>query len=174
MNPEKARNTLKVASQILEKLPITWWLSAGTALGAFRDNFSDEYFEKDTDIDIGILGTSCEDTLVEAFKKHMQLKEVNHAMGSHLSQIVFSDNDIIVDFYFFEIEGDNAVNYNFAGKMVKPLRMVNPPEPMIVNGTSYPMPTPIEEYLEVRYGFDWNTPKPHTVWIDHAANLVEF
>jgi len=170
MNPINAKKTLKVARQILDGLPVTWWLSAGTALGAYRDSLSDEFLLKDTDIDIGVLGSNSEELILDKFGKIMTLRERNNCHGD-ISQIVFLDDGIILDFYFFMPDADDAVNYSFAGKMVKPLRMITPPCTIEVDGVNYPVPNPIEEYLEVRFGYDWREPKEHGLWMEHAANL---
>jgi hypothetical protein len=165
MNPEKARNVLNEGATALNALGVKWWVSAGTALGLYRDGLSDEFLTRDTDIDIGVWG----DSMHGEIKRELTLRGFSELVTyriRHWAQLAMVKDGIIFDIYFFMPFGDILENVNECGTMTKPARFCESPE--LIMG--YPAPAPIEEYLDVRYG-DWKTPKGKAPWYEQAANL---
>lgn len=138
------------------------WLSAGTALGLYRDG---RHIPHDTDIDLGILcqwGDGITDLLPWSLLRRMTYE-------GHTMQLAYVKDRIIFDVYFFYEEGDLAINYNDAGVMHKPLSFVKNLEPLEHNGATYQVPSPIEDYLAYRYR-DWKTPtEGKRPWYEDAA-----
>jgi hypothetical protein len=146
------------------------WLSAGTALGFYRDG---GFIPHDTDIDIGLLAD---------WDNPPDQIDIVHTMGgfkpirimhreNRVMQVAFVRNKVLFDIYLFYQgwKADLAVNLNDAGQMEKPLRFLTPLGTITYGETAYPVPNPIEEYLEYRYK-DWRTPTDgKTPWYKDAA-----
>ena len=170
MNPSIARHILSEGCAILDRLGVRYWLSAGTALGAYRDQLSDEFLTRDTDLDVGVLYQSHLHTIIKNyFEKNRFSVLRSYAIGQYPAQLAMIKKDIIFDIYFFVEEGEKLVNYNEYGKMIKPIKLINNMDTVL----GYPVPSPIENYLAIRYGKDWRTPKPKCDWKDQCANLVK-
>lgn len=172
MNVTDAKRILKEGCEILESLGITYWLSAGTALGAYRDGFSDEFIQRDTDLDVGVLSDKNLYDIVPAFEAQGYVRGRIYETHGIWSQCLMVKDDIYFDIYFFNKAGKQAVNFNEHGMMKKPYRFLENMDTVEIEGKKYPVPSPIEEYLEVRYG-DWKTPATEKrPWQEEAANLV--
>lgn len=140
----------------------------------YRDQLSDEFLERDTDLDIGILGLSKEeiDTLVHTFvDKGFSLSRGLQVDGKEF-QLAFVKNEILVDIYLFELESSwetgivGLVNHNEHGIMRKPFLFP------LTKVKGYPMLNPPELYLEIRFGPNWRVPSNKKVpWQFEAANL---
>ena len=181
MQPELAIPVLESGTALLDKLGVKWWLSAGTVLGAYRDGFSDEFIKADSDIDVGIYVEKAEDT-IEIAKKIFGLFGMHRfrpircykVEGGWTQLALEHDNKIIFDIYFFREAGEQIIAYTEFGHLVKPKRFIEPTGTLLVRGREYPVPNPVEDYLVVRIGEDWRTPKPKTTqWFVHCPNLVK-
>ncbi len=147
--------------KIVEKCDFNYRLTDGTALGLYREG---GFIKHDDDIDIDILNAN---------KKHIKLlrKELNMKVGrevlynNQIQQIAFYDGEgFIFDVVFWYGNGDLIYNYCERGyeriqdtKFFKKEKL----EFIEFKGAKYPMPTPIEEWLEMRYGKDWKIPKTY-------------
>lgn len=171
MNAGDALKILKEGCQILDELDVTYWLSAGTALGAYRDGLSDEFLQKDTDLDVGIYDDKDFQKIKLAFENHGFDTYRHYQTNGRWSQLALRKQSIIFDLYFFYPINGELVNYNESGKMTKPLYLIEDMDELEVRGMPYPVPTPIEDYLVVRYGKDWKTPVGKVRWQDQCANL---
>lgn len=146
------------------------WLSAGTALGLYRDG---RFIPHDTDIDVGLLADWDDPPdqidivhLMDGFTPVRIMHRENRLM-----QTAFVKDKVLFDVYYFYqgYKNDLAVNLNDAGQMEKPLRFVETLGTITYQGTAYPTPHPIEEYLEYRYK-DWRTPTDgKNQWYKDAA-----
>ncbi len=134
---------------------VKWWLSAGTALGFYRDK---DFIPNDTDIDIAIEGDWDNDQrsyFAELFKDHRLIREA--IWDGHIMQMAYQDtNNCIFDFYFYYPDGKNRINHNEMGTMTKPRYGI---KKLKTKYGSYPFPDPIEDYLLIRYGKDWKIPQ---------------
>lgn len=154
------------------------WLSAGTALGFYRDG---GFIPHDTDLDIGVYALWMDQTLPHriavlvstlvslGFSPLLSVYHANQPM-----QLAFYDEQkIIIDLNFFYegIENGILVNCGTGGILRKPVRFAQT-ESWEHLGIVYQLPTPIEEYLLLRFGPDWRTPKTKKdPWIEEAPNL---
>ena len=153
----------KLLKEVVKKLPsLGWWISAGTALGLYRDG---DFIKGDTDLDFAMLGYYGIDGYIKrTFKKglfgggYRIIREVWD--GDKVMQIAFIKNGMIVDFYFhwdmptairtIENHGESGWTRMDADICLNPNWIL----------TKYgKLPIPKEEYFEIRYGKDWRTPQ---------------
>lgn len=171
-HPEEAVEVLKRGISVLEK-HCKYWVSAGTALGIVRD---DSLIPWDTDIDVEVL---CDDLTValmiqleEAGFQQIRLQFDDRTMDP--SQIAFKDKDtgIIFDIFCYKKVGDQYVNENEHGTLTVPARFLDELEDHDFQGKTVRLPSPAQEYLEYRYGKDWNKPTgAKGKWEEQANNL---
>jgi len=170
MNPVAARSVLFEAGAILQDVPFKWWLSSGTALGAYRDNLSDEFLEHDTDLDIGVMGDQAMQ-IYHLFEDKGYTIFREYAIHFVPVQMAFVKNDIILDFYFWypNIEQTHIETLTEHGLLRKPHYLFH----TLGSWNGLPMPMPIEQYLDMRY-HDWRTPNRTKVpWETVAKHLVK-
>lgn len=150
-------NAIEVLREGLYHMTGTYWISSGTLLGLYRDH---QLIPHDTDLDVNVLDHL---EITEKDLPGFRLMRTQHYKGK-VMQTAFIKDDVIFDNYYFYSEGEYAVNYNDQGIIKKPLKFL---KTTIYKG--YPVPTPIEEFLEWRFG-DWKTPKvTKDTWdVDHA------
>ena len=96
---------LELAIRILEKHGCTWWLEAGTCLGAVREH---DFLHHDADIDIGIMGKHVD--LWETLQAEFEAAgfTLYHAWehDGHKTELSFTREDIKLDLFFFYRKGD--------------------------------------------------------------------
>ena len=149
-----ASRVLKMGCKRLKKQGIKHWLSAGTILGLYRDK---RLIEHDTDLDVGVLSDVNRPFLAKLggfdLVRTMYYKDLP-------MQSAFKREGVIFDIYYFYtgIKEDVAINYNEHGIFEKPLKFVENLSTIEFDGNTYPIPSPIDDYLEYRYG-KWQTPK---------------
>lgn len=149
LNNEIAGEVLKDA---IKQLNMPYWVSAGTALGFYRDK---DFIEGDTDIDI-------EMAYYEGIDKDI-LERLNFDLirtcyhEGKVQQMAFISKGTIFDIYFYEKVGDEYININEMGEMRFPTRYFDELEHIETKYGTLPFPSPIEDYLKYRYG-DWQTP----------------
>jgi hypothetical protein len=139
-------NAEKVLREATEQLKVKYWMSAGTALGLYRDK---DFVEGDTDIDIALVG-------YEGVEKDLLDWEIIRTVyhEGKPQQIAYVKDGVIFDVYIHWLEGDDYVNYGESGKqrMVKWMY-----DEQVILETKYgllPFPKDPEKYFEIRYG-DW-------------------
>lgn len=175
MIPEDAKRILHEGAVLLEGMGLTWWLSAGTLLGAYRDGFSDAFLERDSDIDVGVLGDERYQEIKETLERAGFAVHTTYPLADHWPQLAMVKDGIIFDIYFFRPEGEMLVNVSSEGVMAKPAEMVEGLVMLFVDGHQYPAPGPIPDYLTLRYGPDWQRPRPKfACWAQGAANLIRW
>ena len=165
---------------ILNNLGYSYFISAGTALGFIRDN---AFISHDKDIDIEIVtdyNTFLNyQELVNSFIKEDFFVVRTVFDGNFAQQIAFMNKEFVVfDIWFIYkdvIEG-HYVNHTEYGRMKTPESFIENIKvtKILVEDQEYdlPMPFPLEEYCECRYGSDWMTPKTYKgPWQNDAGNL---
>jgi phosphorylcholine metabolism protein LicD len=146
-----APEVLAAGADVLDGLEVKWWLSAGTALGAWRDG---GLIPHDTDLDVGVLAQpDVFASLDRAFSAagFTTYRQMNY-------QRAYLHRDVIFDVYVYRRENDYLVADTEVGKLAKPVRLFDELTTLEFAGRVYPMPNPPEEYLRVRYGPKWRTP----------------
>lgn len=153
--------TLKRTLDLLAGTDLRRCLSAGTALGIHRDK---GFIPHDTDLDLAIELPWEGDwypltlELVRRFSRENIPLVRSIVLGQRPIQLVFADalHDrvlIDVEFYYVGLLKEKTVHYKPEGRIVLPLFGV---APYAFRGLTVPMPHPIDDYLESRYG-DWET-----------------
>lgn len=158
---------------MLDSLGIRFWLSAGTALGLYRDG---DFIPHDTDLDIGTLEiTGRFDEMDRAFDEAgFSRLEATHPSLTDKFQRAYLFLGVLFDIYSYTREGDTIVAYTDSGKLVKPYGLFEDLNGVRFRGRAYPLPDPIEDYLEMRYGPDWRTPKTQKdAWTVDAASCIQ-
>ncbi len=155
-----AKDVLAAGAKILDGLGMKWWLSAGTALGFHRGG---GFIPHDTDIDVGVEGLHPD--LVQAF--------INGGFAEYMFnqdfQRAFSKGNVVFDIYIFNKQGNKMVSDTSIGRIIKPYKLFTQLGAIKFDGKEYPAPSPIEEYLEIRFGSDWRIPqKKKGLWYENA------
>jgi len=145
-------------------LDITYWLAAGTLLGLYRNG---DFIPGDTDIDIEVEGYKGVDRCLFATFEHMDLIRTVYDSGRPM-QIAFIYKEVIFDIYIFWREGESMINHNDQGTMEIPGRFYDDLGTLKTKYGKFPVPSPTEDYLVIRYGSDWRMPQKHKGLYTHA------
>lgn len=168
---------------VLRGLGINHWISSGNLLGIYRD---DNLISHDTDIDVNVLME------YDTFESNKLSGEVIRKMASagfdlirsaiynnHFMQTAFMHKEaqVIFDIYYFYsgVVPGVAFNVSAEGLIKKPMRFLVGLDTVLFEGTEYPCPDPIEDFLEWRFGKDWMKPKKYKkAWQDEATHLEKW
>jgi len=150
--PDNAPEILKEAT---DRLDSNYWVSAGTLLGLYREG---DFIKGDTDIDLALEGKKdTEEMLLELFKDYTRIRTVHY--NKKVQQLAFIKDGVILDIFVHWPEGENLVNYSSYGKTVMRADILRNSRFVYTKYGIIRFPNPEEEYLEIRYGADWRTPK---------------
>ena len=165
---------LKLACSLLEALDVSYWVSAGTMLGLYRDG---GLIPHDTDIDVETMDTHRAEDIKKAFSEN-NYKLVREVFYKKIPmQIAFaslSDN-IIFDIYLYvKYDEDTIINYSDSGVLQLPYGFIQNKRISMFKGVAVPVPYSTEEYLTYRFG-NWMEPeKTKGGWADGATNLIKY
>jgi hypothetical protein len=167
-----ANLVLKLGCDILEKLNLKYWISAGTLLGIYRDY---NFIPHDTDIDVEILlDYQCNWHLIrENFEKNEFLLIRSMFNNEIPVQLAFNyvHENIIFDIYFFRQNETELYSNTDCGTLYYPKNKFNNLTSIKFNGRDYPCPEP-KWYCEFRYGENWNIKtSSKQSWQKDATNL---
>lgn len=146
---------------ILKSCNFSYRLTDGTALGLYREG---GFIKHDDDIDIDILNPTAKQIQELLTQIDMKIgREVYY--NKKLQQIAFYDNEGFIFDLVFWYEDDSLI-YNYCERNYERVQdakffQENTMEFIEFKGSKYPIPTPIEEWLEMRYGEDWKIPKTY-------------
>ncbi len=154
---EQAIQNLKDIKQILDDLNITFWLDGGTCLGAYRDKDLCEGDEDDIDL-------CCWDNhiyLIDEIVKRASEKGFTLKHRWEL-EIALIKNNSKIDLFFNRKNKQEAYTHLYANNKIEkyvvvPIQFYERLEEIEFYGDKYLIPSPIEEYLTLKYG-DWKTP----------------
>ena len=173
---------LELAINILNKHKCKWWLTAGTCLGAMREN---NFIAGDPDIDIGMEGQHVR--LWKTFIKEFQ--EAGFALYKEWeykgkkSELSFKRKGVKLDLFFFfhkdksywhgvfgpDDKGRWGKNMIFLPNVFSASLFSNLRE-IFFRGKRCFVPFPIDQYLTERYGDGWRKPdKDYRYWKDCRA-----
>ena len=157
LNPDLAKQMLAEAKGILDSLGIPFFLRQGTCLGAVRDQ---AFIPWDDDIDLGcVIGLNgliedMIDPILDAFREHgyfISLESNDHWIAASMIK-----SSLRMDLTFFRIIDDSIFHFPL---IWIPARLFANLKEIEFMGGNYLVPNPPEEYLRIKYGPNWITPK---------------
>lgn len=157
MNIDSAAEVLREMKRILDDAGVRFFLRQGTCLGAIRDN---ALIPWDDDLDlgsvIGLHGLTEEmaERVAATFREKGYIVKQEHQ--DHGLQMVLVKDSIRVEWCCFRIFGDSVYQYP---AVRTPLRLFTDLEEIEFLGEKFLVPSPTEEYLRLKYGDDWRTPR---------------
>ncbi|MDP7532500.1 MAG: LicD family protein [SAR202 cluster bacterium] len=152
-----AANNLKEAKQIMGRLGVVFVLGSGTCLGAIRDN---ALIPWDDDVDlmsvISINGLTAESmpTIAEAFRHNGFF--TRELPGSHSQALQTIKGYVRVTWESMSVIDDTITIY--PGIKI-PANMLSRPKEIEFLGEKFFVPNPPEEYLRLKYGAGWTSPR---------------
>ena len=158
---------MKKLDMILQKDNITYWITSGTLLGAYREN---RFIKSDLDIDLAIHSNDLH-KLIEFTKVHnITIRGVTKINGE-ISELSFFYGGIKYDIFLAYKSGDNEYisvcwdKQNSGGKRLNVARMFFPKvtetQRIKLNGIHVSAPKDIDKYLKINYGENYMDPDPN-------------
>ena len=177
MDPVIAEQMLKEAKEIMDQLGVQFFIRQGTCLGAIRNQ---SFIPWDDDIDLGcVIGLHglTEDKIplvFDAFRSHGYYVDVE--TNDHWVSAGMMKLSTRIDLTFFRVIDDHI--FHFPMNWI-PVRLFSNLKEIECLGGNYLVPNPPEEYLELKYGPNWVTPKEFFYEKDilaqsGKASVVEF
>lgn len=174
-----AHKLLRRSCEVLEELGIHYWLDFGTLLGFIREN---KIIDWDKDLDLSVRYESDEkmEQMIQALSKLYPIKLLSPSirpdswnLGKYRTVKAFHQKFGLIrtnphlDFftqYRGQYEGKTEPTYRsiIAGVNNEiPASFVDELDTFIFEGHEYAIPNHVEDYLALRYGSDWRTPKQY-------------
>ncbi len=161
-----AQELLREAKEVFDGLGVVFFLRQGTCLGAIRD---DAFIPWDDDIDIGsIVGMhgfneDCIEPVADAFRArgfHVRRDQVEGEIWLGIMK-----NNIRIDWLCLRARQGHILH--FPGVRL-PIRLFEELKEIDFIGTHFLVPDPPEEYLAIKYGPNWMTPKR----LDYGGDVI--
>ena len=152
-----AEKLLLEVKKVLDRRGVQFFLRQGTCLGAIRDN---AFIPWDDDLDLGvILGVNgfteqSVEPLLAAFRESGYY--VQSESSDNLIYASLLKNMLRVDILFHWVIDEHI--YHWPGIWF-PVTLFNQLKEINFIGETFLVPNPPEEYLKIKYGPDWKTPK---------------
>lgn len=170
---------LRRSCEILEELGIHYWLDFGTLLGIIRENKLIDW-DKDMDLSVRFESEAQMEQMVKALSKIYPVKTLAPSirpgawnMGKYRTIKAFHQKfgmfrtDPHLDF-FTQYRGkyDNNTEFTYRSVIAGvnneiPASYVDKLDKIVFDGHEYSIPNNVEEFLALRYGEDWKTPKQY-------------
>lgn len=157
MDIDSATEVLKEIRQIMDNAGVTFFLRHGTCLGAIRDN---AFIPWDDDLDLGsVIGLhglteKAVHSVVAILRENGYLARIDRL--DHCLHVVLVKSSVRTEWRCYKIFGDSIYQYPAVQTPVS--LFTNLKETEFV-GEKLCVPNPPEEYLRLKYGEDWMTPK---------------
>ena len=157
MDHAVAERNLKHLKSILDGLGVVFMLGSGSCLGATRDG---AFIPWDDDIDLltvlGVNGMTDEsiDSVFAAFQEggyHVMRQD-----GLDSTVLMTMKDGVRVSLECLRIRGENVFSYP---GVLLPSVMFTEPKQIEFLGERFNVPNPPEEYLALKYGPEWKTPR---------------
>lgn len=171
MDADIAKNLLLEAKEIMDRLGVQFFLRQGTCLGAVRDN---SFIPWDDDLDLGIVvghngfTEQSIDEVLEAFRERGYYVQAQCSDSLVISTLLKSG--IRIDLLFLWVIDEQIYHWPgvwFPVSLFEELKEINFLEEQFL------VPNPPEEYLRIKYGPDWQTPKQLGYAKDVVDNILE-
>jgi hypothetical protein len=157
LDPAIAAERLKEVKRIFDDQSIVFWIGSGTCLGCIREN---RFIPWDDEIDtasvIGMHGLD-EKTIYrmgDVFKENGFFPRIRS--NPQYMSVAFIKDGIRTDWTCHRIVDGGAIE--FPGVKL-PLHLFTQPKEIEFIGQKFLVPNPPEEYLRLKYGSEWRTPK---------------
>ena len=152
-----AKEMLREAKQIMDQLGVVFFLRQGTCLGAVRDG---DLIPWDDDLDLGsVVGLNglterSMDRVVAAFRDNGYFAKVEG--NDHYINAAMVKSSMRMDWACYRIIDDNIFHYP---GIRLPIRLFTELKEIEFIGEKFLVPNPPEEYLRIKYGPSWMSPK---------------
>lgn len=151
---------MRSCCDVLEYLGIRYRLTDGTILGLHREG---DFIKHDNDIDVDIMFPCAVDEIESSMNKiemNLGRKVVYKSKPQQL--VYYSADQMIFDMVFWGKKGGSVVNYAEEGyERMQPARFFDRLGMIEFQERVYPCPSDLEDWLGMRYGKDWRTPKTY-------------
>jgi phosphorylcholine metabolism protein LicD len=173
--PKGAEKVMKNSCKILSDLGVNFRIADGTILGLYR---AGEFIAHDNDIDVEVFDDKEVIDIQKSFKEAGMTLGRKAIYNGKIQQLVYYTSDyIIFDIIVWHLNDKDGKLYNYSERDYE--RIQDPKyfekdklEFIEFRGAKYPIPTPIEEWLEMRYGNDWKIPKTYKGdWKDECFDM---
>jgi len=152
-----AIKALKEVKHILDSFGVSFFLRQGTCLGVIRDN---DLLPWDDDVDVGsVIGLhgvteKSLDQIVVAFRNHGFLARIDHlSVSPYIPLVKYSTR---IDWMCYKVVDDCIIQFPF---LKTPLNLFTELKEITFLKETFLVPNPPEEYLRLKYGKNWKTPK---------------
>ncbi len=163
------KDMLREAKQIMDQLEVVFFLRQGTCLGAVRDN---ELIPWDDDLDLGSviglngLSESSIDRVVAAFRDNGYFVKVES--NDHYINAAMMKSSMRMDWACYRVIDENIFHYP---GIRLPIRLFAELKEIEFIGEKFLVPNPPEEYLRIKYGASWMTPKK-LEWMKDVVEMI--
>ena len=164
-----AKEMLSEAKQILDQLGVVFFLRQGTCLGAIRDH---DFIPWDDDLDLGsVLGLHGQteesiDGVAAAFRDQgyfVQLQDTSHYIN-----LAMVKSSVRIDWACFRIIEGGIFHYP---GIRLPIRLFTELKEIDFIEEKFLVPNPPDEYLRIKYGPSWMTPKK-AEWTTDVVQMI--
>ena len=169
MDVSVAEKLLIEISEVMDRFGVRFFLRQGTCLGAIRDN---AFISWDDDLDLGVIlgdnGFAEEsiEPLLGTFRECGYYVQSGPA-DSLIYSTLLKDN-MRADLLFHRVIDEQI--YHWPGIWF-PVKLFKQLKEIAFIGQTFLVPNPPEEYLRIKYGPDWQTPKHFDYAKDVVANV---
>lgn len=170
MDIDSATEVLKEITKIMDKAGITFFLRQGTCLGAIRDG---SLIPWDDDIDLGsVMGLhglieKSVDSTVTILRQNGYITELTHL--DHCLHVVMVKSSIRTEWLCYKVFGDSIYQYP---AVKTPVSLFTNLKEIHFVGEEVKVPNPPDEYLRLKYGEDWMTPKQSGSYEKDVMDLI--
>ena len=164
-----AKEMLSEAKQILDQLGVVFFLRQGTCLGAVRDH---DFIPWDDDLDlgsvIGLHGQTEEsiDGVAAAFMDQGYFVQIQNT--SHYINLAMVKSSVRIDWACFRIIEGGIFHYP---GIRLPIRLFTQLKEIDFIEEKFLVPNPPDEYLSIKYGPSWTTPKK-AEWTTDVVQMI--
>ena len=171
--PKDAYIEMNQGCKLLDNTGVPYRLTDGTILGIYREG---RFIAHDNDIDVDVFDVERQqvDSIIKAFlNEGFKVGRRAYFKGVMHQVIFYNEREVIFDILFWYCDGDEYINNSERGYVRKQnARYFNKLDEISFQGNNYNTPPYIEEWLEMRYGKDWGTPKTYKGdWKDDCFDL---
>ncbi len=171
MDVAVAEKLLLEAKEIMDRLGVQFFLRQGTCLGAVRDN---AFIPWDDDLDLGVIvglngfTEQSIDPVLAEFRESGYYVQAERSDSLVISTLL--KNNMRIDLLFHRII--KGWVYHWPGIWF-PVTLFNQMKETHFIGEKFLVPNPPEEYLRIKYGPNWQTPKQLGYAKDVVDNIPE-